>query len=247
MHAFFQSFRKGFPFILLFAVSHIGHAEATFVGPQQTMTLTQEDLAERIAFMLADEYRTIEGEFQVEFLRPQETITVPDGVVEVALRSPLSGGLRSRVLLRYEVKVNDQSVYSADMPAEVRVMRDVLVSNRRLSRKERLTSDDVNLERWDILKLRDEPIDPATDISAFQVHYSAMKGTILTQRHVRLIPVVSRGDIVIGQLQRGLLEINLQVEVVEEAAPGQTVRVRNIKSRKLLTGIVSNENTILLP
>jgi flagella basal body P-ring formation protein FlgA len=64
---------------------------------------------------------------------------------------------------------------------------------------------------------------------------------------VRLIPVVSRGDIVIGQLQRGLLEINLQVEVVEEAAPGQTVRVRNIKSRKLLTGIVSNENTILLP
>jgi flagella basal body P-ring formation protein FlgA len=247
MHTLFQSFRKSFPLILLFALSQVGHTERTFVGPQQIMALTQEDLAERIAFMLADEYRNIEGEFQVEFLRPQETITVPDGVVEVALRSPLSGGLRSRVLLRYEVKVNEQSVYSADMPAEVRVMRDVLVSNRRLSRKERLTSDDVNLERWDVLKLRDEPIDPATDISAFQVHYSAMKGTILTQRHVRLIPVVSRGDIVIGQLQRGLLKINLQVEVEEDAAPGQTVRVRNIKSKKLLTGIVSNENTILLP
>ena len=247
MNRLFQSFRKGISFSTLFVLLQTGFAEPTFVGPQQTMVLTQEDLAERIAFMLAEEYRNVQGEFQVEFLRPQETITIPDGVVEVSLRSPLSGGLRSRVLLRYEVKVNDESVYTADMPAEIKVFREVLVSNRRLNRKEHLTSDDVNLETWDILKLRDEPVDPVTELSAFQVHYSVMKGTILTQRHVRMIPVVSRGDIVIGQLQRGLLKINLQVEVIEEAAPGQTVRVRNIKSRKLLTGIVSNENTILLP
>lgn len=247
MNLLFQSFQKGISFSTLFVLLQTGFAEPTFVGPQQTMVLTQEDLAERIAFMLAEEYRNVQGEFQVEFLRPQETITIPDGVVEVSLRSPLSGGLRSRVLLRYEVKVNDESVYTADMPAEIKVFREVLVSNRRLNRKEHLTSDDVNLETWDILKLRDEPVDPVTELSAFQVHYSVMKGTILTQRHVRMIPVVSRGDIVIGQLQRGLLKINLQVEVIEEAAPGQTVRVRNIKSRKLLTGIVSNENTILLP
>ena len=242
-----HSFRRGLPICLAFALTHIGLAEPTFVGPQQTMILTQEDLSERIAFMLADEYRNIEGEFKVQFLRPQEAITVPDGVVEIGLRSPLSGGLRSRVLLRYEVKVNNESVYSADMPAEVSVLNEVLVSNRRLSRKEPLTADDVNVEVWDILKLRDEPIDPATDISAYQIHHSVMKGTILTQRHLRLIPVVSRGDIVVGELQRGLLKICLQVEVVGEAAPGQSVMVRNIKSRKLLTGIVSNENTILLP
>lgn len=247
MNFFLKPLRTVLPFLMGCTLFVCGNAEPTFVGPPQSITLTKDDLAKQIAQMLAGDYRTVEGEFHVEFLRPLQDLVIPSGVVEVGLTSPLSGGLRSRVLLRFEVKVNDQSVFKADMPAEIKVFREVLVSNRRLDRKELLSADDLNMERWDILKLRDEPIDPLTDLSALQVYYSVMKGTILTERHVRLIPVVARGDVVVGRLKHGLMEINLQVEVMDEAAPGQNVRVRNIKSKKLLTGIVLNENTILLP
>jgi flagella basal body P-ring formation protein FlgA len=59
--------------------------------------------------------------------------------------------------------------------------------------------------------------------------------------------VVDRGDIVNGWIKRGLLQINLKVEVMEEAAPGQLVRVKNIRTKKYMRGVVQDENSIVIP
>jgi flagella basal body P-ring formation protein FlgA len=59
--------------------------------------------------------------------------------------------------------------------------------------------------------------------------------------------VVGRGDIVNGWIKRGLLQINLKVEVMEEAAPGQLVRVKNIRTKKYMRGVVQDENSIVIP
>jgi flagella basal body P-ring formation protein FlgA len=47
-------------------------------------------------------------------------------------------------------------------------------------------------------------------------------------------------------VQDGVLNISMKVEVLEDGAPGQTVRARNVQSRRDLRGRVLDEKTILI-
>ena len=47
-----------------------------------------------------------------------------------------------------------------------------------------------------------------------------------------------------AQIQSGPLTILVKVEALEDGLPGQTVRVRNIKSRREFRGKVKDEETI---
>ncbi len=49
-----------------------------------------------------------------------------------------------------------------------------------------------------------------------------------------------------GVYQDGSLSISLKVETLEDGLPGQTVRVRNPKTKRELYGKVQNEQTVLI-
>jgi flagella basal body P-ring formation protein FlgA len=99
----------------------------------------------------------------------------------------------------------------------------------------------------DVLASRDKPIPPSTDLSVYEMNYTILEGTVLSQRYLRLTPAIHRGDMVTGWLKRGLLEINLRLEALEEGAPGQIIRLKNPNTRKTLRGIVRDEQSIILP
>ena len=78
------------------------------------------------------------------------------------------------------------------------------------------------------------------------MNYTILEGTVLSKRYLRLTPAIHRGDMVTGWLKRGLLEINLRLEALEEGAPGQVIRLKNPNNRKTLRGIVRDEQSIIL-
>ena len=45
-------------------------------------------------------------------------------------------------------------------------------------------------------------------------------------------------------VQDGTMQILVKVEALEDGLPGQTVRVRNLKSRREFRGKVQNEETV---
>ncbi len=65
-------------------------------------------------------------------------------------------------------------------------------------------------------------------------------------RSVRVRPVIQRGQMVDGVFQDGSLSISLKVETLEDGLLGQTVRVRNPKTKRELYGKVQNEQTVLI-
>jgi flagella basal body P-ring formation protein FlgA len=69
-------------------------------------------------------------------------------------------------------------------------------------------------------------------------------GLPIPNRAVRPRPAVKRGQMVEGVFEEGSLTISLKVEILEDGLPGQTVRVRNPKTNRELTGKVQNEETI---
>ena len=231
-------------FLLLFTLGK-GLAEPAI--EKETMVVTTEWLTQKIAENLRESYQHLEGDMQVALARTKPNIELPKGDPSLELTSLPSGGLRSRVLLHYQLTVNDEVVHADTVSVVVKLLQEVFVANRRLARKEPVRLDDLTLTTMDVLASRDKPIPPSTDLSVYEMNYTILEGTVLSQRYLRLTPAIHRGDMVTGWLKRGLLEINLRLEALEEGAPGQIIRLKNPNTRKTLRGIVRDEQSIILP
>ena len=59
-------------------------------------------------------------------------------------------------------------------------------------------------------------------------------------------PVVQRGQFVDGLVRDGALNIALKVEVLADGLPGQTVRVRNPKTKREFYAKVQDEQTVVI-
>ena len=59
-------------------------------------------------------------------------------------------------------------------------------------------------------------------------------------------PVVQRGQFVDGLVRDGSLNIALKVEVLADGLPGQTVRVRNPKTKREFYAKVQDEQTVVI-
>jgi flagella basal body P-ring formation protein FlgA len=86
---------------------------------------------------------------------------------------------------------------------------------------------------------------PPTDDS-LEISENVQSEMPLLNRAVRVRPAILRGRIVEGLFQDGTLSISLKVETLEDGLVGQTVRVRNPKTKRELYGKVQNDQTVLI-
>ena len=214
---------------------------------KETMVVTTEWLTQKITENLRENYQHLQGKMEVVLARPKPNMELPRGNASLELTSLPSGGLRSRVLLRYELMVNDKVIHTDTVPVVVKLLKEAFVVKRRLSRKDPIRLDDLKLTTIDVLTSTDKPIPTSTDLSAYESNYTILEGTVLSERYLRLTPAIYRGDIVTGWLNKGLLKINLKLEALEDGAPGQTIRLKNPATRKILRGVVSDSESIILP
>jgi len=84
------------------------------------------------------------------------------------------------------------------------------------------------------------------DYGSIELAENVPSGMPLTPRFFRQRPVVLRGKVVEALVQDGSLTISTKVEVLEDGVPGQTVRVRNLQSKREFRGKVQNEATVLV-
>ena len=96
-------------FLLLFTLGK-GLAEPAI--EKETMVVTTEWLTQKIAENLRESYQHLEGDMQVALARTKPNIELPKGDPSLELTSLPSGGLRSRVLLHYQLTVNDEVVHA---------------------------------------------------------------------------------------------------------------------------------------
>jgi flagella basal body P-ring formation protein FlgA len=150
---------------------------------------------------------------------------------------------------------------------QAQIWKDVWVPRSTLARGDVLR--ELQRERRDVLNIREPLFDPpplrsgaagppppATAGSGtagppelgagWELAQAVSPGMPLLQRYVRLRPVVHRGQVVDAQLRDGPLLISMKVEVLENGAPGELIRVRNPKTRHEFRGKVSDEQTILV-
>lgn len=186
------------------------------------------------------------GELELRLGRPWTPVQVPDEDLSLRVLDLPTSGLSPLMLVRFELLAGAETVGTWQALVQARLWREIWVTRAPLRRGQGIGESDVARERRDVLALRDVLADPTAASAALQITENVPAGAALLQRHLRLQPVVFRGQAATATLEDGLLNLTIKVEVLEDGAPGQVVRLRNVVSRRELRGKVQNEKSIVV-
>lgn len=209
--------------------------------------LEQEEVRLMLSEALERQLGTDGGELEIQFARPWTPVMVAPGPLVAEIIEPTLNRLSSTSFVRFEVISGKQVLGSWQASLQFHLWRQVLVAHTSLQRGATLSETDIVKERRDVLTLRDPICELPAPASACELADNVPLGAALMARSIRLKPVVFRGQTADAVVRDGTMTVSLKVEILEEGAPGQMVRVRNVQSRRELRGKVQDEQTIAIP
>jgi flagella basal body P-ring formation protein FlgA len=209
-------------------------------------SLEQDEVAALLTSALQDNYVKDKGELELKLTQPWVARKISEEPLTVKILEMPTMGVTPSFIVRFELRNDHGSIGTWQVPLQAHVWREAWVAHSMLKRGDSLADADVARERRDILVLHEPLADFSPDDPTLQIAEPVGMGAPLFARSVRAMPVVHRGQTVVARVSDGALSIDMKVEVLEDGAPGQTVRARNQQSKKDLRGKVLNEQTILV-
>lgn len=211
---------------------------------RRTRAVTESDLKELLTTALQQQHVQDRGELELRFIRPQATVNLIDEPLTVKMLDLPTAGVTANFVARFELRAGEEVAGTWQIPVQARIWREVYVAGAQLKRGQLLRDADINRERRDLLTTRDALTDLDLNDTGLEVAENVMPGIALTSRSVRLRAIVHRGKLADAIITDGAMTLSVKVEILEDGLPGQTIRVRNLKSKREFRGKVQNEETI---
>jgi flagella basal body P-ring formation protein FlgA len=136
--------------------------------------------------------------------------------------------------------------WSVNVMLDLRLHREVLVTARSLARGNAIAAVDLRSEERDVLRL---PYGYVTDAASIEgVHTSRMlaAGTVIHPGLLAARLLVERGRPVTVIAASGNIDIRATATALENGIAGAQVRVRNLSSGRIVTGIVQGPGVVVV-
>jgi len=218
--------------------------EAQIKITRRTRPLDEPALKTLLTHALQQNYIKDKGELELRLTRPWNAVAVADDPLTLNIVDLPTLGVTPNCIIRFDLKTGHEHLGTWQATIAAKVWRDIWVARSTLKRGQPILDADLIKERRDILPLRDILGTLDTDQPGLEIAETVPAGGILTSRSVRQRPVVQRGKIADAVIREGALMLTMKVEILEDGIPGQTVRVRNLKTKREFRGQVQNEETI---
>lgn len=150
----------------------------------------------------------------------------------------LAPGMRPVGHTAVTVRCPGSAPWSVNLPAQVQVYGDVLVTTRALARGTALAEDDVARRRQDLTTSSPGALTDPTRALGRKLRYPLGPGAILHAGMLETTPVVRRGQVVTIVSGAGGVEVRAQGEALADGGPGESVRVRNHQTQRVVSGTV---------
>jgi len=209
-------------------------------------SLGEAEVLEMLRVALQRDYVGGRGELEIHFTQPWQAAAAPDEPLSLQLTDVPSAGVMPNLVAGFELWCGKERVGFWHAPLQARVWRDTPVAHSPVARGQLLREADIVLERRDVLLQHEDCIVfPVADKSLEAVS-NMQAGSPVWRRLVRGRPVLRRGQLVEAVFKDGPMTISLKVESLEDGALGQTVRVRNPKTRRELYGKIQTEDLVFI-
>jgi len=184
------------------------------------------------------------GELELVPTRPLPAISVP---ASKALQIRIlyhPGTPMAYMRVRFSLHTEDEQLGEWTVYYRAKLYQNVWVARSPSQSKKTLDQVDLAIERRDVINVRQLLWRGKKADSKFCLSQGVSSGSLIYDRHVKLTPVVKRGQVADAFVQIRSLTVRLKVEVLEDGAPGETVRIRNLQTKKEIRGVVINEKFI---
>jgi len=213
---------------------------------RRTRQFIDSDMTGLLTATLQRDYVKDRGELELHLAHAWEPVLVPDEPPTLKVAELPATGISPNLIVRCELWCGQERVGGWQLAVQAAVWREIPLAHSPLRRGQTLRDADVVLERRDVLVQRDAFLNFPTDDGALELAENVPAGMPVLNRCVHLRPLIRRGRLVEAVYQDGGLSISLKVETLEDGLLGQTVRVRNPKTKRELYGKVQNEQTVLI-
>jgi flagellar basal body P-ring formation protein FlgA len=180
---------------------------------------------------------------------PQIEIGAPDARLRLArcnqpLIAELPPGSRAVGSTTVGVRCPGTSPWSIYIPVRVQIFANILVAAHPLARGVPLTLDDLTLSRQDLAMVPGSALTEVAQAVGKRLRYPVATGAALNAGLLDLPPLVKRGqNVTIISASQGL-EVRATGEALNDGASGETVRVRNLLTKKIIQGTVQDTGLV---
>jgi flagella basal body P-ring formation protein FlgA len=213
---------------------------------RRARTLTELDVIDLLKERLTADYLSQGGDLELRLSRPWNDVAVPDEPFELKVLQMPAQGVMQTFGVRFELVCGNERFGPWYVPVNASLWKDVWVALHPMKRGDVLNPEDVGRERRDVLAARNHVEADAVEVlpNQWQLTENLTGGSPLNRWSLRRKPVVYRNQLVDALVQNGALSISLKVQVLEDAIPGQSVRIRNPNTKRELQGKVNDDQTV---
>lgn len=184
-----------------------------------------------------------EGELEMELIRPWKPMLVPDGALEMRMLTKINYRT-SQTSLRFQLMDGGVPFGVFSAAVKISLWKDAWVATRQITRGTLLPEAKLKKHRHNMITVRQDLWGGNPSDGRFWFQENISPGRLIYDKAVVMKPVVRRGSLAKAIITNGPLLVSINVKVLEDGAPGEVVRVQNVRTRKEIIGEVIDEKTI---
>jgi len=202
-------------------------------------SFTQTQLLADLTRQLTDHFQS-RGDLQLELLRPWAPLAVAAGTVEVVILE-CPARLSSSLLVQVRLQSEGRALGNYSLMLKAQLLRDVWVARAPIERGANFDPSQLDTRHLDVLQQHDTvPTDSGTEMD-YTYATSVPAGRLLAWRDLARRSLIRKGQIVEVSAIDGTLTITTKALAMENGAEGDTVKLRNLESKKDFSALVVAE------
>lgn len=211
----------------------------SFTLPEQLIGVTQGFLEFTVEDYLATTQTPGRYEIQVNTLDPRLRMPQCSQQLDASLESSTPLG---RVTVR--VRCDSAAPWTVFVPAQVRLLRDVVVMTRPLKRDSVVAEGDVAMRERDVGNLGPGYLTQLDQAVGMKLLRPTVLDQVLTQQHLEQAEVIRKGDHVVIIARSGSLSVRMPGEALDKGGLQTQIRVRNLNSKRVVKARVTGPGQV---
>lgn len=215
----------------------------SFTLPEQLIGVTQGFLEFTVEDYLSRTQTPGRYDIQVNNLDPRLRMPLCSQSLDASLESPAQP--LGRVTVR--VRCDGEAPWTVFVPAQVKLLRDVVVMTRPLKRESVIGEGDVTLRERDVSSLGQGFISDLDQAVGMKLLRPTVMDQVLTLQQLEQAEVIRKGDQVVITARSGGLSVRMPGEALAKGGLTEQIRVRNLNSKRVVKATVIGPGQVEVP
>lgn len=179
-------------------------------------------------------------------VKSNKDIMIPESGVRWQLTPANGQDFFGSVLFKLRAISNEtnEEIYSNWLAANLKIVKKVAITNSRLTKNQPITLGDIRWETREITVFTKDALFDANQIAGQRAGRIIQPNTVITARLLQKQFLVRRGANATLVAKLRAIKATSTVKVLSNGALGDSVRVMNTASKKILAAVVTGKNTL---